>query len=111
MSGIAWTVGWFVVAALLGVLTWAMRTDPNEATSNLAKWARKFGIKDPPAWLRAKVMDRRVRATVVAAFCILIFLGGMQFRAGCSPHLDHVTVPSLPIAGSSCPIKRQPLCG
>ncbi len=60
---------------------WATQVGPNKAKANLSEWAIKFGIPDPPAWLKAQAVDRRVRniATVVSG--ILLFVGGILFGA------------------------------
>ena len=59
---------------------WATQVGPNEAVSNLSEWARKCGIKDPPAWLRERRTDRRVRAVAIIGLVFLVFLGGMRFH-------------------------------
>jgi hypothetical protein len=63
---------------------YASQVGPHQAASNLSLWAIKFGIENPPEWLRAKSTDRLVRrrATMALAALLLIggFLGGIAFN-------------------------------
>lgn len=86
MFGFSWTeIGWFGLTIFVGAVMWATQVGPNEAVSNLSEWARKCGIKDPPAWLRARATDRRVRRSAAVLFCALLFWGGMGFEKWLSP--------------------------
>jgi hypothetical protein len=50
----------------------------------LSEWAIKFGIENPPEWLKAKSVDRTVqrRAAIVLAGLLVFggFMGGMAFE-------------------------------
>jgi hypothetical protein len=82
MFGFTWSeIGWFLATCIVGAVMWATQVGPNDAVSNLSEWARKCGIKDPPAWLRARITDRRVRRGAAIALGILLFLGGMGFQS------------------------------
>jgi hypothetical protein len=74
---------WFLLTIGVGTLMWATQVGPTEAVSNLSEWAVKFGIENPPEWLKAKSVDRivRRRAAVVLAALLVIggFMGGMAF--------------------------------
>jgi hypothetical protein len=54
---ISWAVLWATVSLIVWLIMWAARTGPEQAVSNLAKWATLFGIHPIPAWLRDRTID------------------------------------------------------
>jgi hypothetical protein len=86
---------WFVLTLCVGLLMWATQVGPTEAVSNLSEWAVKFGIENPPEWLKAKSVDRavRLRAAAVLAALLVIggFMGGMAFDDYLRPALQTET--------------------
>jgi hypothetical protein len=74
---------WFAFTLCVGATMWATQVGPKEAVSNLSEWAVKFGIENPPEWLKAKSVDRvvRRRAAIILGILLLVggFIGGMAF--------------------------------
>ena len=66
--------------ALVGLVMWAARVSPEQVESNLSGWIRKFGINNPPEWLRNKIFDRRVTIISTLTLCVLIIIGGSMFH-------------------------------
>lgn len=56
---------------------WAARVDPDQAASNLSKWAKKLGVENPPEWLKTATAGRRTHRYAFCALLILIFAGGV----------------------------------
>src|SRR4029077_20270850 len=68
--------GWFIVTTVGGAVLWASQIGPDEAVSNLSLWANKFGINDPPQWLKDKSTDRIVRRRAMIVLAVLLLFGG-----------------------------------
>jgi hypothetical protein len=83
---------WFIVTCLVGLVMWGTQVGPNEAVSNLSEWVAKIGIRNPPAWLKERAVDRRVRRGAFFMFVILLFLGGMVFQRWLSPNDQQQTL-------------------
>src|ERR1700720_4564363 len=69
----------FLLTALGALLMFVARTGPEEASSNLSKWAIWIGIR-PPTWLTDKSVDhkaKRLAATLLilalVSFCAWIY--------------------------------------
>jgi len=75
---------WFALTTVLAVVMWACQVGPTEAVSNLSLWAQKFGIENPPEWLKAKSADRTIRQRAMIGLAALLvvggFMGGMAFE-------------------------------
>jgi hypothetical protein len=54
---------------------WAARTGPEEAASNLAKWAELVGVRRVPAWLRDRSIDRLVYRSAGVAMIAFVAIG------------------------------------
>src|SRR5438876_814268 len=67
---------WFLVTTALGAFMWASQIGPDAAVTNLSSWAQKFGIENPPEWLRQKAASRTVRQLAAAGLGMLLLLGG-----------------------------------
>jgi hypothetical protein len=66
-----------------GALMYVSQVGPDQAVSNLSQWAVKFGINDPPQWLKAKSTDRLIRrrgAIALAALLVITIQGGSPVR-------------------------------
>jgi hypothetical protein len=77
---IAWL--WSVIAGVVPVLALMMafaRTGPDDAVSNLSKWAGKFGLKRLPEWLLSKDADRWTIRWTRRTILILSILGVTLF--------------------------------
>jgi hypothetical protein len=71
---------WFVLTTVVGALMYASQIGPDQAASNLSLWAKKFGVEDPPEWLKKKSADKKVRRWATIALSTLLVSGG--FLAG-----------------------------
>jgi hypothetical protein len=71
------TVLWFAITAFVALLMWAARVSPEQAESNLSGWLRKFGVENPPVFIRKKIADRRIRLAAFATLLLLMFTGGI----------------------------------
>ena len=76
MALFIWGVIWFALTSIVGWLMYASQVDPDQAVSNLFKWAKKIGIEDPPQWLRDKSADRKMRRNATIALAVLLVAGG-----------------------------------
>jgi hypothetical protein len=54
---------------------WAARTGPEQAISNLSKWATLVGVRHIPAWLRDRTIDRIVYRWGWVAIVALVVIG------------------------------------
>ena len=71
---------WFIVTAAVAAVMYASQVGPDQAVSNLSLWAKKFGVENPPEWLKEKSADRRIRRSAAIGLASLLTIGG--FMAG-----------------------------
>src|SRR6266446_220597 len=70
-----WGILWFLVTGAVGAVMWAAQIGPEQASSNLAQWAKKAGFHHVPPWLRTRAADRWVLRWGKVALLILGLLG------------------------------------
>jgi hypothetical protein len=108
---------WFVLTSIVGGLMYASQVGPDQAASNLSLWVKKFGIEDPPQWLKQKSADRKVRRwALIALGCLLViggFLGGMIFNDYLRPQTSTIEETSRnrwePLSGTEAAALRSEL--
>jgi hypothetical protein len=66
---------WGAVVATVGLVMAFARTGPDEAASNLSKWAEKVGLHNAPRWLRSKAADRLVLRWGKVVLVLLALVG------------------------------------
>ena len=93
------------IVAILGpisgtLLLWAAQVGPEDAVSNLAKWARLAGVDTPPLWLQSQSAD--IWATVGG--CIAIAAGALAIFLWIRLRRKQVTPASSP--ASSTPDRK-----
>src|SRR5271166_5951195 len=82
MSGVQWAFAvWAAFIGSVGALMAIARTSPEDAFSNLSKWAERFGVHHIPNWLRDRRIDDVVFRWSRYAFVVLINTGLVGFFA------------------------------
>ena len=72
---------WGALGVLAAIVMALARTGPDEARSNLSKWAETFGIPEVPSWLRMRSADRLAFRGAATAMVLLVGLAA-GFWAG-----------------------------
>jgi hypothetical protein len=73
MQGWNWLDG--IVVFVGGFMMWAARVEPKEVVSRWAAWAKAFGLRNPPAWLKSENADRIIQS----AGLVLIFAAAVNY--------------------------------
>ena len=63
---------WGALATLASLVMAMARTPPDEARSNLSKWALSFGLRNPPDWLENVSADTIARRWAARTMALLI---------------------------------------
>lgn len=109
--GTLWLVLSFVVSVGWALLMWATSVTPDQAVSNLSEWAKKLGVQDPPAWLRDKTADQRVRKFALVAMIASVFVFGVLadrfWISSVSPQIAKWSVRNGDPASSQVYIRRM----
>jgi hypothetical protein len=107
MLYIVFSAIWFVLTVLVGTIMWASQVGPHQAVSNLSLWAQKFGIENPPEWLKAKSADRLWRRRAAFSFAALLLIGGFMGGIAFSDYLRPIPEPRLPPTNRWQPLSSQ----
>jgi len=63
----------FVLGLIGALIMWATQVTPQQAVSHVSEWAKTFGLRDQPHWLKSENADRVIRhvATLLVAGCVI----------------------------------------
>jgi hypothetical protein len=56
-----WNLFDAIVLGVGGFMMWAARVEPKEVVSRWAQWAKAFGLRNPPEWLKSDNADRIIQ--------------------------------------------------
>jgi hypothetical protein len=94
---------WSALTGLVSVIMALARTSPDDAVSNLSKWAKRAGLHDIPQWLRNQRADEIAYHWAKISLIVLITIGALGGGAyfltpSAPPNIPTVPPSSIPLA-------------